>query len=138
MYSVIIGNGGAAGTVNPSTNCQPGWGTKMMGGGPGGSGGTSSFGGSLLIAYGGMGGTAATSTANGVNGLDGQIIGFSHSIPTSPGGRSYIPSSYFDSPPTCCSLNGTTGDLTAGNGYEAGAAQHQPTAGESGFCVITY
>jgi hypothetical protein len=137
-YNINIGSGGAPGTVNPSTPCQPGWGTKMMGGGPGQNGGSSTFGVTLLTAQGGTGGTAASSTSNGINGIDGQIVNFNHSVQTSPSGRSYLPSSYLALPPTCCSSNGTTGDLSSSNAYEAGTSLHQPTAGENGYCVISY
>jgi hypothetical protein len=140
-YNIIVGQGGAAGNYSEEysqcAGCSGGY--RLKGGTTNGSdGGVSSFNGQLF-ASGGTGGTRATFTSNGVDGIDGSIINFDPQAvgvynPSSVGINSYIPTGYIltNIVPTGVAQNGKNG------GGLCPAQFYYPGSGENGFVVISY
>jgi hypothetical protein len=122
-YIVLIGNGG---TINSFGNGYCGGMSNHVQVGPGGNGGNSSFDG-VLIAQGGTGGS------NGQNGIDGLLNNWQYGSTGTSGIVSYIPNSWVQNPPTGIAARGV-GSSFCGYSFIGCSA----TAGENGYCIISY
>jgi len=150
VYNVTIGQGGNAGNQGPDatstycTNNHP-----LCNGANGTIGGSSSFHG-IVIANGGTGGIggqmsymsgtsvflyASCSVPNGIglNGIDASVLNYSYPPQTS-GTRTYLPTGYVTNYPSSFAPGGISFGIT--NPYTTIPAA--ATAGENGFCLITY
>jgi len=118
-YSIVIGQGGAAG--NNNSPCG------IIGGG----GGSSSFNG-IINANGGQGGTfgcdSSGGNSTGQNGANGSVLNYPpYYVPV----RSYISSYYLSTPPNCCAQGGNAG-------LGDPVAPISSGKGENGLVVISY
>ena len=145
-YIITVGLGGTKGLGQTNNSGFPGPSATN-----GGDGGNTSFD-SFLIASGGLGGSRGLSNTNscvnGANGASGSVNNFqnnSYPIQSNTSARNYIPVGYVTSlvSATCCSTSGSGGNggnssALNGNcmfGYQNG---FDGTAGENGYCVISY
>ena len=145
-YIITVGLGGSKGLGQTNNSGFPGPSATN-----GGNGGNTSFG-SFLTASGGIGGgsgiSSSSSCVNGANGSNGSVNNFqnnSYPIQSNTSARNYIPVGYVTSfvSTTCCSASGSGGSggnssALNGNcmyGYQNG---FDGTAGENGYCVISY
>jgi hypothetical protein len=148
-YSITIGQGGVAGAAggdNTTSFCMNNH--PACNGGNGTNGGSSSFS-NLVIANGGLFGTGGNMTnlvggnmqllatcsvsGAGIDGLDASILNYSYP-PQTNGTRTYLPTGYVTNYPSSSAPGGLSYGI--GNPYQNGAPA--ATAGENGFCIITY
>jgi hypothetical protein len=140
-YAVTIGGGGSPGAGGLTPSC---YGCPSTGGN-GSNGGNTVFGTNLVSASGGTGGTGTVNGNNysnaGINGTSGAINNFNYpSVSTST--RTFIPTGYVTPFPLSFAqggsgepqyfYNNTSGGTLRPSWYGGGSA------GESGYCVISY
>jgi hypothetical protein len=149
VYSITIGRGGVAGSngykSGQLTNCTTASDGTTGHGVAGGNGFTTNFG-NLLTANGGTGGQGGLYGAGfcyscsgslctvppALNGVDGNINNFSYPPSTNIGTRTYIPTGYLNGMPSNSSQGGK-GESNYNDPFYRNA-----TAGENGYCIITY
>jgi hypothetical protein len=150
IYSINIGIGGEGGNqyYRTTNNCCPiilsQTGT-MNGGTNGLNGGTSSFG-NLYFANGGTGGSSASLSGAGTNGIDGLVNNYSPSeisvaTPSQVvSGVSYIPIGYLTSisSPSCCASGGRFTIPATSSYCLLDVGNGSPMSGENGYCIISF
>jgi hypothetical protein len=149
VYTITIGIGGNAGSNGNKngqrTNCTPAADGSTGHATAGGNGQNSSFS-NLLVAEGGTGGqgglfgenfcnacsSSLCSVPTAQNGLNGAIINFTYPQSTNIGSRTYVPVGYVTGVPSNASPGGKGATNYNDTSYPSA------TAGENGYCIITY
>jgi hypothetical protein len=114
VYSIVIGEGGAAAT-------------SMFSGGNSRNGQPSTFNNILIADFGRGGSNYNASASGGIDGASGSVVNYDYQT------RDYnlgtiLPSNYLSPQPGCCTRGGNPGDF----------GSYRPQAGESGHCVISF